>query len=398
MFRILEEVAPPKMTPGMVLLQAKFGYEAMPFLIEEVRENPGQSYCWSNLSLAYRQIGDLHASMACIERAFEVGPKTWELYYNRGKLREWNGQFSESLEDFQLAFNMSPSEQTSAALCFALFRMERYKDGVGFWQDCHPTAWMQGVQPWNREDLRGKRIMVLRHGGYGDIIWQWRYMGLLNEMGAETCFYGPRCLRGLLEGHPWLDQWFDSDTAVDEKEFDFQIPLMMIMAVTGIMPYPMRAPYLNRWAALGYDAGKIGVCWSAGELGQVRSSRCLSKQEVELLFPTGHRFISLQPGECPDWMEPIEGIEEGFHRTAQKMMGLDLVITVDTAVAHLAGAMGVPTFLILPKGSDWKWYLDRSDSPWYLPSFRIFRSSDPLSMVPALSEAIEALQGEPARV
>ena len=369
--------------PGEALLAAAHAKEAMPFLRERLDDDPSNARHWSNMAVAHRHLGNYPEALNCINEAILINPSTWEFFQNRGKIYEDLGRFDRALEEYIHAHKLNPaSEKPRIAVTLGLMREKRFEEAWPCWQECHPCAFAEGVPPYNGEPLQGKRLLVTRNGGYGDTFWLLRYLKPLKLRGAHITFYGWKNQRQLLIGHSWIDRWADADDSLDEKDFDYQIPLMMLMPVIGVVPYPMlHGPYIRSTPKYFQEPNRnvIGLCWSAAEVYQARKIRSIPMEVLEPLRQVNARFVSLQPGTCPDWVEPLEGIDQGFHVTARAIAGLDLVVSVDSAVLHLAGAMETPAWGILPVGSDWKWFHEQERTAWY-PRVRLFRSTDPVDM------------------
>jgi ADP-heptose:LPS heptosyltransferase len=173
----------------------------------------------------------------------------------------------------------------------------------------------------------------------------------------------------------------DTDEEFNSQEFDFQVSLFALPAITIHWPLAMRSPYLfagapdKPVACLGNpNEFTVGLCLKAGEKSKKnRLSRSVPAELAELLRIPGVRYVSLQREPLPEWVEPHVQENSNWRDTASLIEACDLIISVDTAIAHMAGAMGRRVWTILPLNSDWRWFIDRSDSPWY-PTMRLFRN------------------------
>jgi hypothetical protein len=232
---------------------------------------------------------------------------------------------------------------------------------------------------WTGEDIAGKRILILPPAqGCGDLIMFLRWCGELKKRGAYVIYICSAMMRTLFEGHKWIDEIVVIGNTTDAEEtvilfdyFDCFTSLMSLPVVFGSTPetVPWDGPYIEARRRVELKRnGKplVGLCSQAGETNDPRRLRSLSEsQREQLLACESVEWLSLDYGRQP--------LIEDWNDTAALIDALDLVVTVDTGVMHLAGAMGKPTWVILPGRSDCKFLLDRSDSPYY-PSLRLFRN------------------------
>jgi tetratricopeptide (TPR) repeat protein len=244
--------------------------------------------------------------------------------------------------------------------------------------------------PWVGQNLVGKTILLRSEQGAGDIMQFARFAAPLKSMGATTILQVPDEIRDLAEGFDGVDRVVASSTPA--PAFDYYISVMSIPAVleTELATIPAKVPYLRvdpaklkAWRARIDGWGlKVGLVW-AGNPAHLRDQ--FRSLPFDLLCPLwevqGVQYFSLQkqprPGDVAKFPPEITMIDLGpkfadFGDTAAAIAQLDLILCVDTAVAHLAGALGKPVWLMLPEIGDFRWLLDREDSPWY-PTMRLFR-------------------------
>jgi len=248
---------------------------------------------------------------------------------------------------------------------------------------------------WRGEPARGKAILIHCEQGFGDTFQFIRYVPLVKELGASVIFECQRPLARLLANFPGVDQLIPAEEEL--PYFDFHIPLLSLPGVfrTSLANIPTPTPYLcadsgliAHWREIlaPVTGFRIGVNWH-GRLyndeivpRDVPLAHFLSLAEVP-----GVSLISLQKSTTPNqpaparsqhlFVQPGPDFDEtrgAFMDTAAIMKNLDLVITSDTSVVHLAGALGVPVWVAMPYAGDWRWLRHRSDSPWY-PTVRLFR-------------------------
>src|SRR5471032_1994284 len=248
---------------------------------------------------------------------------------------------------------------------------------------------------WQGESLTGKAIAIGFEAGHGDMIQFCRYATRLKELGAArvaiVCHPGLKTLFGTLPG---VDQVWGFDQPVPADGWDFwTLPMSLpkffdtrVDHVYAPIPYLRADPQLVRhWPALLPRAGlRVGLAWKGNANFENDADRSL--RSLQMLAPLGAvagvQFVSLQKGageeeaaQPPDGMRLVDAAYalRDFADTAALIANLDLVISVDTAVAHLAGVLGVPCWLLLPDNrTDWRWLTERADTPWY-PQMRLFR-------------------------
>jgi tetratricopeptide (TPR) repeat protein len=247
--------------------------------------------------------------------------------------------------------------------------------------------------------IEGKTILVQCDQGFGDTIQLVRYMPMLAARGARVILVVEDALHALLVGMPGVVACLKKSAATVDTlpSFDMHCPMMRlplafgtrldtIPAGRGYVPAPALEP-VQVWQErlqqrLGpHDRLRVGVVWSGNPGHKNDHNRSITLAAYEPLLGTGAAFVSLQKDPRPDDRATLDRRGDivdltadltDFADTAALISCLDLVITVDTAVAHLAGALGRPTWLLLPYMPDWRWLLDREDSPWY-PTVRLFR-------------------------
>ncbi|MEQ1824399.1 MAG: tetratricopeptide repeat protein [Pirellula sp.] len=253
------------------------------------------------------------------------------------------------------------------------------------------------IPQWTGESIHGKRILLNSEQGHGDTIQFIRYASILKQHGAEVLFHCPPRLETLLSVVEGIDETISIGAPV--PECDFRASLMDLPAILGstLETVPARVPYLDadpiriqHWRTiLGNNPScNVGIAWHGSTQNQRNAERSIPLIAfAPLASIPGVRIISLQKGAGSEQLSvaatqfPIEDLahaldigEDAFVDTAALMKSLDLVVTCDTAIAHLAGALGIPVWMAIPKVGDWRWMVDRTDSPWY-PTMRIFRQT-----------------------
>ena len=258
---------------------------------------------------------------------------------------------------------------------------------------------------WDGGPLAGRTLLLHHEQGFGDMIQCLRYAEVLlaREPDARVivqCFTELQRLfaRSLPKGHV---------VAYGEPlpPYDVQLPMLSLPRVMGTTPetVPARVPYLTinhakerAWRKRlrdGTTALRIGLVWAGGRHHNMDRERSLPLPALAALGQVrGVRFHSLQKGEAARQAADVPGLAltdlgselHDFDDTAALLANLDLLISVDTSIVHLAGALGKPTWVLLPFVPDWRWQLGREDSPWY-PSVRLFRQTEPGNWGPVVS-------------
>jgi precorrin-6B methylase 2 len=248
---------------------------------------------------------------------------------------------------------------------------------------------------WAGQELAGKVILLRAEQGFGDIIQFVRYAPQVKALGATVLLQVRDGLERLARGFAGIDQVLDRSQSESLPHFDFYINLPSLPRVfnTTLESIPAEIPYLDvdaadivRWTSkLGQSRQiKIGLSWAGSP---THSRDRFRSMDISVLKPVlevaGVRFVSLQKGEVAatagklpagvDWMDVGAELED-FSDTAAVISQLDLVLCVDTAVAHLAGALGKPVWVMVAQPADFRWLEEREDSPWY-PTLRLFRQS-----------------------
>ncbi len=222
---------------------------------------------------------------------------------------------------------------------------------------------------WEGRAFAGQRVLVRCYHGLGDTVQFCRYLPLLRPHVAALDVEVQPELMGLLSALPGPDRLLPFDPANPAPPSGCDIEIMELPHALRIAPGP--APYLSVPVTRPGAALRVGLCWGAGGWDPRRSV------PFRLLAPLGDlpgvQLVSLQRGPAASEGPPCDDSMD-IQRTARLMGTLDLVVSVDTMVAHLAGALGRPTWLLLQAEADWRWMDARDDSPWY-PTMRLFRQA-----------------------
>jgi hypothetical protein len=336
-------------------------------------------------------------ALADYESAIAHKPFAFALV-NRGSALHYLGRIEEALDSFNRAIALQPelpeAHWNKALLCLAIGDFEQGWPAYEWrWRGATELTSRDFSQPqWRGEDLNGKTILLHAEQGFGDTIQFIRYLPLVAQKGCKVILELPDSLMPLIPGIDGLVSMHRRGDPL--PAFDVHCPLMSLPLSFGTTAttIPASVPYLSApaervvaWRTRLAHLGKprVGLVWSGKPSHKNDHNRSIALSRLEpLLSVPDVTFVSLQreyrETELPALARlPVFRLDEtitDFADTAAAIGELDLVIAVDTAVAHLAGALGRPLWLLLSHIQDWRWMHDRTDSPWY-PSARLFRQS-----------------------
>lgn len=358
---------------------------------------PDFAQAYGNRANALVELNCPAEALADYDRAIAEKPYASALV-NRGLALNYLDRPDEALESFDRAIALEPDlpqgHWNKALLCLALGDFERGWDDYEWrWRGATELVSRGFAQTqWRGEDLAGKTILLHAEQGFGDSIQFVRYLPMVKAKAGKVILEVPDSLR------PLVGELAEGVTMLTRGDalpaFDVHCPLMSLPLAFGttLASIPTSVPYLhapagriNAWRRRLSDARRprVGLVWSGRPDHKNDHNRSVALLRlVPLLSVGGAAFVSLQreyrEADLPLLEKlPILRLDTSlsdFADTAAAISELDLVISVDTAVAHLAGAMGKPLWLLLPQIQDWRWMRGRGDSPWY-PSARLFRQS-----------------------
>ena len=363
---------------------------------------PGMAEAHSNLGNILKDAGDFDGAVREYEAALAIDPGLATAHGNLGVVRQEQGEFEAALDCFDRALDLAPDDaechRNRAMVLLLTGRLrEGWEDYEWRWRTAHfaPVRRDFPMPPWTGEDLSRRRILVHAEQGFGDTLQFCRYLPLLTDRGAEVVFECPNALAGMVASVSADIQVVTAGNRLPDA--DFHVPLMSLpyRFETELATIPARTPYLfadpdavDRWRDRLGDGGglRVGVAWRGSARFKRDRIRSPGLAVLEPLFGiAGVRFFSLQKDGGADdladaglkgTVRDLTGDWNDFSDSAAAVAGLDLVITPDTAAAHLAGALGRPVWVLLPHVAEWRWLSDRADSPWY-PTARLFRQDQP---------------------
>jgi tetratricopeptide (TPR) repeat protein len=360
--------------------------------------DPTKAIAWNNLGYALTALGRIEDAIEACQRAVTLMPESAEYQSSLGKVYQSAGKWDEAIAATRKAIALKPGlEMAVCNLGLMLLARGEYAEGwpkyARRWYvkeyDSMPPA--LPMPRWDGKDLKGKRLFVRAEQGLGDTIQTIRYAPLLAARGGPIVVGCQGELARLLKSVPGIEQLLTPGQrliGIDCHCASMDLPCLFgttLETIPGREPYLFADPELaEAWKKrLGEDGRlKVGLVWAGRPTHPDDRNRSLALSALAPLGSVpGVRLISLQKGNAAGQLRlPPAGLEltdwtaelGDFADTAALVANLDLVITVDTAVAHLTGAMGKRVWVLLPLVPDWRWMMDREDSPWY-PTARLFR-------------------------
>ena len=356
--------------------------------------SPDNGGAYTNLGNVLRGLGRHEAAAASHRRAVELTPDSADAYYNLGLALRDTGQLDEALVCFAktLAMNLDHAGchfDRSLTLLQNGDLKEGFEEYEWRWKvDGNPPR--EFDQPeWGGEELGGKTILLHNEQGFGDMIQFARYIPLVKERGGTIIVVVQPQLSRLFSTIEGVSQVVNA--GADTPRFDVQAPMMSLARIFATTPetVPAKTPYLSAPDAFAGQLPatlssqlKVGIAWAGRATHQNDARRsCPFNFFTELMGLSDVSLYSLQIGRaaadiaghgCEAFVTDLGSKMNDFADTAAVIGHLDLVISVDTAIAHLAGAMAKPVWVALPHPGDWRWMQDGDTSPWY-PTMKLFR-------------------------
>jgi tetratricopeptide (TPR) repeat protein len=341
--------------------------EAIQLCEEALRQKPKLAAAYNALGVILYKQNRFDEAMPHLDQALRLEPNHAEAHFNRAMVLLHMGDFTEGWREYEWrwkckTFVVSASQRT----------------------------------PWDGSPLAGRTILLCVEQGLGDTLQFIRYAPQVKQQGATVLLLCSGKMIPLLSRCAGIDQFVAQDAAI--PSCDTHIPLLSLPSRLGttLATIPKPIPYLfaderlvEHWRRelTAYAGFKVGIAWQGNKDHPLDRHRSMSLSHFEPVALPGVQLLSLQKGPGSEQLATVAGrfavtdlgrrLDEtcgAFMDTAAVMQSLDLVITSDTAIAHLAGGLGVPVWVALPFVADWRWLRDRPDSPWY-PTMRLFRQT-----------------------
>lgn len=382
--------------------------------------HPALATAFVNRGNAYVQKDDYQAALSDYDQAIALQARNAMAHANRAVALKHLHRHSESQASSKAAIALNP-EYFEAQFTLALSQLLSgdFEHGFQSYQVRWKTAAFapvrrQFAQPqWLGESsIAGKRLLVHNEQGLGDSIQFCRFIAGAAQAGAQVIYEVQAPLWDLMQSLSGVQTLVRQGDPL--PDFDYYCPVMSLPLALGtrLASLPAPIPYLHasraqrsQWQQrLGAASGpRIGLVWSGNPKHQGDRHRSIALASLLQALPAGPQYISLQKEvrdsdtaallQRPDLLQFSDAMAD-FSDTAALCSAMDLVIAVDTSVAHLAGALGIPTWLLLPHLPDWRWLLERTDTPWY-PQMRLWRQKSAGDWDAVLQDLHSALLAQP---
>lgn len=402
-------------TRGRVLRDTKKLAEAVIDFERAIELRPNFFQAIVDLGAVLHRLRRFEEALGQYDRVIAMNPEFAEGFQDRAITLLDLARYDEALRDFEKAISLNPN-LANAHWNEAIARLLTGDLKVGWeksewrWESEEALKpYRQFSQPmWKGEPLEGKTILVHNEQGLGDAIQFARYIPMLAAKGATVILDVNRALNSILSGIQGVNVVLRSDEKYEQ--FDFHCPLLSLpLGFSTTLETIPNKPYLpqpvrtGRWDKLLHPKTKsrIGIVWSGGTTHPNDCNRSIPLDTfMGALEGVDATFVSLQKEVRPRDSDVLKSHSKildlraeltSFTETAELIAELDLVISVDTSVAHLAGALQRPVWILLPYVPDWRWLLDRDDSPWY-PTARLFRQTASREWKTVLDRVNDALR------
>lgn len=368
-----------------------------------------------NLGFVLAQQGKPAPALEFYERALALAPDFAEAQFNRANALKDLGRFGDAIAGYDQTLQIDPQHvRARFNRSISQLTLGNFKNG---WRDYDRRWDLPGIQlpdlarRWAGEALRGKRILLIAEQGFGDAIQFSRFASLLAAGGAVVILQSRAEVFDLLKTVKGVDQVIPLGQAL--PSYDYWCPLLSVpfMLGTELKSIPSNVPYLRASRPIKREIQdllsnrgsvfRIGFAWSSSKASTNDNRSTALGQFRSLAEIPGVQLVSLQKGPEAGLLhqDPLRSLVvdanehlNDFADTAALIGELDLVISVDTALAHLSGALGRPTWILLPFSADWRWLIDTTKSPWY-PTARLFRQPRPSAWEPVMDAVSAALKG-----
>ncbi len=382
-----------------------------------LQQNPASAQALQVLGFVDLRRGRIHQSIDRLSQAIALRPDLNVSHNGLGCCYHRLGEMDKALYHFNRALILSPVYPIAHfSRAEVLLKQGNFADG---WIE-YEWRWTAGLvrgpeipRPrWDGSPLNGRSLLIHSEQGVGDVLMIIRLLPLVKKHGGRIVFACHKPLKQLLLNNPYVDRWFPIDEPAN-IDFEIYTPLLCLPGLLGINEHnlPKEVPYviseparIENWKPkiAEIPGFKVGIGWQGSPTFEGDQFRSIPLKHYAAVAKVPNvTLISMQKGDGEDQMAalrnevPVRTIPDldkdgAFLDTAAIMHNLDLVITSDTALAHLAGALGVPVWVLLSTGCDWRWGHDRSDSYWY-PSMRLFRQKNLGDWAPVFAEVAAAL-------
>ncbi len=356
---------------------------------------------YNSMAIALQYLGEFDAAIEKCGQALLHKPDYAQAYNTAASVFLKKGLCVEAIENYRHALQLKADyAEAHSNLGMALLLAGRFEEGWAqyAWRlKTDQAAYLRGhpAPRWDGSCFAGKRLLIRHEQGFGDNIQFMRYLPMVKRLGGTVICEVLRPLAGLLTGFPGVDEVVEVPSrAASAGAIDLQVPLLELPRIFGttLETIPADVPYLyadpakaQHWRSrFSRTDLNVGIVWAGQPAHPEDGARsCRLRHFLPLSQIPQVRLFGLQKGDAAAQVKDLaaemslpnlgEQIDD-FTDTAAVIENLDLVISVDTAVLHMAGAMAKPVWAVLPFSPDWRWMLERHDSPWY-PTMKLFRQA-----------------------
>ncbi|MGE0153342.1 MAG: tetratricopeptide repeat protein [Reyranellaceae bacterium] len=384
-------------TLGVVLKKRRRFAEAMACFQRAVDIDPKFAPVYTNIGLIVALDGDYDRAEQAHRRSLAYDPNYVTAMHNIANLLQDAGKLDEALEFFHQALQRKPGDpeiHTHRALCMLM-----RGDFARGWDEYEWRMQMKSQLAkhslksplWDGRGFEGQTLLVYHEQGFGDVVQMARYLPMVKARGGRVVVACAPPIGKLIEGVEGVDQVVTADAAIPRHHF--KVPVMALPRIfrQDIDNIPAQVPYIKAPPATlpgGAGLARVGIVWAGSATHDNDHRRSMPATELKPLLETpgvafyslqyGERFAELEQAGLAGRLTRIADAQMGdFQQTAGCIDALDLLITVDTAVAHLAGALGKPVWTLLAFANDFRWLRGRDDTPWY-PTMTLYRQSRPM--------------------
>jgi tetratricopeptide (TPR) repeat protein len=385
--------------------------EALELYKFAIKNQPDNAYYYYNIGNAFSHLNMWKEAEFAYRECIRLLPKFHLGYQNLGRLLDNQNRQEEAVKYYKHAISLAPNELINRFnLAQSLLQSGHLQEGFQEYEKrlqwrADDYTYTKMIPQWHGGSFKDKRLLVFCEQGFGDCIQFIRYIPKVKELGGLVSLWCTEPLYRLFKDFKGVDEIVTGEKNL--KNYDYGVPLLSLphLLKTTLDSIPSEVPYITvnpaivqKWEKRvdHLKSIKVGIVWGAKP--QPFPEKSIPFEEFQSLIRIpGVSFVSLQKGQSiEEALSSSNLLDFGpylddFLETAGAISNLDIIITVDTAVAHLAGALGKQTFLLLPFKSEWRWLTKISISPWY-PTMRLFRQQSPGNWSDVIAEVISFLQ------